>query len=95
MMNNKKRYNSIFSKDNLENINFILEDKIKLLNNEKRYKKISEEITSIYESLESKFSDEDVKKLERLFYLHGESELYTNTLAYFLGVKLGQDIMSL
>lgn len=91
-MTNKK--NTIFSDTNLENVNFILEDKMKMLDNEKRYVKISEEITYIYESLENKYPN-DVKALERLFYLHGEVELYTNTLSYFLGVKFGQDLMSL
>lgn len=90
-----KKSQTLFSQTNLENINFVLEDKMEILEKNIDYQKITNELNTIQEELESSLSKEDAEKLNRITYLYGEMELYTNTLAYFLGIKFGEDISSL
>lgn len=91
----KNNKSNLFSQNNLDNVNYILEDKITILEKDTKYSKLYNKMNTLYDNLTQKLPKEDVETLEKIFYLQGELELYTNTLTYFLGIQFGKDIMSL
>ena len=91
----KNNKSNLFSQSNLDNVNYILEDKITILEKDTKYSKLYNKMNTLYDNLTQKLPKEDVETLEKIFYLQGELELYTNTLTYFLGIQFGKDIMSL
>lgn len=91
----KNNKSNLFSQNNLDNVNYILEDKITILENNTKYAKMYNEMNTLYDNLAKKLPKTDLENMEKIFYLHGEMESYTNTLSYFLGIQFGKDIMSL
>ena len=91
----KNNKSNLFSQSNLDNVNYILEDKITILEKDTKYSKLYNKMNTLYDNLTQKLPKEDVETLKKIFYLQGELELYTNTLTYFLGIQFGKDIMSL
>ena len=86
-----ENYN-LFSSDNMDLISELLDTKIDSLRNIKRYKELEKEMFELSDSIYNSLPDNKKEKLEKLTFILGEMEAYSNTLLYALGIKFGIDI---
>lgn len=89
-----KEDDDFFKADITEIVNIIIENNNEKLTKNKKYKHLVKKINTLHAELEETLPKDVLKKVNKLTYLYEEIELYTNTLAYFLGTELGDEINS-
>lgn len=91
--NNKKQF--IFSEEHLLEISNILDVNFHTLRKVKKFKNLEKEMFELSDIIYKKLPKEEQAKFERLSYILGEMENYTNALLYSLGIKYGIELQKL
>lgn len=94
MMNDyKKQY--LLSGEHITEISSILDSHIRSLRKIKRFKELEKEMFELSDSIYSSLPDDKKEEIEKLIFVMGEMEAYTNTLLHSLGIKFGIELKKL
>ena len=90
---NKNQY--LLSEEQLSDVSNILDSHIHSLRKIKRFKQLEKEMFDLSDIISKKLEKEDQEKFDKLSYVLGEMEAYTNALLYSLGIKYGIELKNL
>lgn len=86
---------NLFDKETVQNISKLVSDKMHILNQVSEFKQIDKDYALALENFENSLSEELSTNYDNVISLHYEVLDYYFTLAYFLGVKHGNQISKL
>ena len=89
---NKVNTLPLFSQDNLEYIDILLQNESELLNNDETVKQLKDKICNQESKLEEILSKEDYEKVEELLYSYSQHNSCECYLSYLIGLKTGMKI---
>ena len=88
-------YMDIFSKDNLQMINKLIEEKIGTLRRNEDFERDYLRLTDAMDELEQSLSAEQKEKFNEIISLFYNTKQYYFALSYALGLKYGEDLKDL
>ena len=89
MKKNDTEIQYLLSEEQLSDVSNILDSHIHSLRKIKRFKQLEKEMFDLSDIISKKLEKEDQEKFDKLSYVLGEMEAYTNALLYSLGIKYG------
>lgn len=95
MKKNNNEIQYLFSEEQLSDVSNILDSHIHSLRKIKRFKQLEKEMFDLSDIISKKLEKEDQEKFDKLSYVLGEMETYTNALLYSLGIKYGIELKNL
>ena len=85
----------LLSEEQVSDVSNILDSHIHSLRKIKRFKQLEKEMFDLSDIISKKLEKEDQEKFDKLSYVLGEMEAYTNALLYSLGIKYGIELKKL
>ena len=95
MKKNDNEIQYLLSEEQLSDVSNILNSHIHSLRKIKRFKQLEKEMFDLTDIISKKLEKEDQEKFDKLSYVLGEMEAYTNALLYSLGIKYGIELKNL
>ena len=95
MKKNDNEIQYLLSEEQLSGVSIILDSHIHSLRKIKRFKQLEKEMFDLSDIISKKLEKEDQEKFDKLSYVLGEMEAYTNALLYSLGIKYGIELKNL
>ena len=95
MKKNDNKIQYLLSEEQLSDVSNILDSHIHSLRKIKRFKELEKEMFDLSDIISKKLEKEDQEKFDKLSYVLGEMEAYTNALLYSLGIKYGIELKNL
>lgn len=95
MKKNDNEIQYLLSEEQLSDVSNILDSHIHSLRKIKRFKQLEKEMFDLSDIISKKLEKEDQEKFDKLSYVLGEMEAYTNALLYSLGIKYGIELKNL
>jgi len=95
MKKNDNEIQYLLSEEQLADVSNILDSHISSLRKIKRFKELEKEMFDLSDIISKKLEKEDQEKFDKLSYVLGEMEAYTNALLYSLGIKYGIELKNL
>ena len=95
MKKNDNEIQYLLSEEQLSDVSNILDSHIHSLRKIKRFKQLEKEMFDLSDIISKKLEKEDQEKFDKLSYILGEMEAYTNALLYSLGIKYGIELKNL
>lgn len=95
MKKNDTKIQYLLSEEQLSDVSNILDSHIHSLRKIKRFKQLEKEMFDLSDIVSKKLEKEDQEKFDKLSYVLGEMEAYTNALLYSLGIKYGIELKNL
>ena len=95
MKKNDTKIQYLLSEEQLSDVSNILDSHIHSLRKIKRFKQLEKEMFDLSDIISKKLEKEDQEKFDKLSYVLGEMEAYTNALLYSLGIKYGIELKNL
>lgn len=95
MKKNDNEIQYLLSEEQLSDVSNILDAHIHNLRKIKRFKQLEKEMFDLSDIISKKLEKEDQEKFDKLSYVLGEMEAYTNALLYSLGIKYGIELKNL
>lgn len=95
MKKNDAEIQYLLSEEQLSDVSNILDSHIHSLRKIKRFKQLEKEMFDLSDIISKKLEKEDQEKFDKLSYVLGEMEAYTNALLYSLGIKYGIELKNL
>lgn len=95
MKKNDNKIQYLLSEEQLSDVSNILDSHIHSLRKIKRFKQLEKEMFDLSDIISKKLEKEDQEKFDKLSYVLGEMEAYTNALLYSLGIKYGIELKKL
>jgi len=95
MKKNDTEIQYLLSEEQLSDVSNILDSHIHSLRKIKRFKQLEKEMFDLSDIISKKLEKEDQEKFDKLSYVLGEMEAYTNALLYSLGIKYGIELKNL
>ena len=95
MKKNDNKIQYLLSEEQLSDVSNILDSHIHSLRKIKRFKQLEKEMFDLSDIISKKLEKEDQEKFDKLSYVLGEMETYTNALLYSLGIKYGIELKNL
>jgi len=95
MKKNDTEIQYLLSEEQLSDVSNILDSHIHSLRKIKRFKELEKEMFDLSDIISKKLEKEDQEKFDKLSYVLGEMEAYTNALLYSLGIKYGIELKNL
>ena len=95
MKKNDTEIQYLLSEVQLSDVSNILDSHIHSLRKIKRFKQLEKEMFDLSDIISKKLEKEDQEKFDKLSYVLGEMETYTNALLYSLGIKYGIELKNL
>ena len=95
MKKNDTEIQYLLSEVQLSDVSNILDSHIHSLRKIKRFKQLEKEMFDLSDIISKKLEKEDQEKFDKLSYVLGEMEAYTNALLYSLGIKYGIELKNL
>ena len=88
-------FENLFDKETVSTISNLVENKMHILNQIPDFKEKDENFSNTMENFENSLSEELSDKFDNVIKLHYQVMDYYFTLAYFLGVKHGNQVAKL
>ena len=95
MKKNDNEIQYLLSEEQVSDVSNILDSHIHSLRKIKRFKQLEKEMFDLSDIISKKLEKEDQEKFDKLSYVLGEMEAYTNALLYSLGIKYGIELKNL
>ena len=95
MKKNDNEIQYLLSEEQHSDVSNILDSHIHSLRKIKRFKQLEKEMFDLSDIISKKLEKEDQEKFDKLSYVLGEMEAYTNALLYSLGIKYGIELKNL
>lgn len=84
------KFEELFDEEMVENISNLVEDKMRILREVRKFNEIDQKLSNTMEELDSKLSEDLREKFDDVMRLNYQAEDYYFTLAYLLGMKYGE-----
>ena len=86
-------FQDFFDRETVSKISELIEDKMPLLNKLPEFKEKDKNFAMAMENFENSLSEDSLKKFNDVMKLNYQIDEYYFTLAYFLGIKHGKQIV--